>query len=84
MTKIIVHIYVKNLLKVLKLLKTRKRTRNGFSRIPLRSIRQGAKAPFKTKEQGERVTKLLQSSKIVEKTIDKWYNKIKEKGESRK
>jgi hypothetical protein len=52
MTKIIVHIYVKNLLKVLKLLKTRKRTRNGFSRIPLRSIRQGAKAPFKTKEQG--------------------------------
>ena len=25
--------------------------RNGFSRIPLSSIRQGAKAPFKTKEQ---------------------------------
>lgn len=43
--------FVENLLKVLKLLKTRKRARNEFSRIPLRSIRQGAKAPFKTKEQ---------------------------------
>jgi hypothetical protein len=35
---------------MLKLLKTRTRARNGFSRIPLRSIRQGAKAPFKPKE----------------------------------
>lgn len=33
--------------------------RNGFSRIPLRSTRQGAKAPFKTKEQGERVKKII-------------------------
>jgi hypothetical protein len=53
MTEIIVQHFVENLLKVLKLLKTRKRARNGFSRIPLRSIRQGAKAPFKTKEQGK-------------------------------
>lgn len=52
--------------------------RNGFSRIPLRSIRQGAKAPFETKEQ-ERATKLLQSSKTMEKAIDKWYNKITER-----
>jgi hypothetical protein len=50
MTEIIVQHFVENLLKVLKLLKTRKRARNGLSRIPLRSIRQGAKAPFKTKE----------------------------------
>jgi hypothetical protein len=52
MTKTFVQLYVENLLKVLKVLKTRTAlTRNGFSRIPLRSIRQGAKAPFKTKEQ---------------------------------
>jgi hypothetical protein len=52
-----VQLYVENLLKVLKVLKVLKtRTalkRNGFSRIPLRSIRQGAKAPFKTKEQNQ-------------------------------
>ena len=67
--------------------------RNGFSRIPLRSIRQGAKAPFKTKEQGRELqnyynqqkslkkllTKLLQSTKIIERAIDKWYNKVREK-----
>nr|DAR57671.1 MAG TPA: hypothetical protein [Microviridae sp.] len=56
MTKNIVQHFVENLLKLLKLLKTRKRARNGFSRIPLRSIRQSAKAPFKTKEQS-RVTR---------------------------
>lgn len=52
MTKNIVQHFVKNLLKVLKVLKTRTALkRNGFSRIPLRSIRQGAKAPFKPKKQ---------------------------------
>lgn len=51
MTKIIVQHFVENLLKVLKVLKTRTALkRNGFNRIPLRSIRQGAKAPFKPKE----------------------------------
>lgn len=52
MTKIIVQHFVENLLKVLKVLKTRTALkRNGFSRIPLHSIRQGAKAPFKPKKQ---------------------------------
>jgi hypothetical protein len=50
MTKIIVQHFVENLLKVLKVLKTRTALkRNELSRIPLRSIRQGAKAPFKPK-----------------------------------
>jgi hypothetical protein len=70
MTKIIVQHFVENLLKVLKVLKTRTALkRNGLSRIPLRSIRQGAKAPLKTKEQ-EKSYKLLQSSKNIEKAID--------------
>lgn len=67
MTKTFVHIYVENLLKLLKLLKTlktRKRARNGLSRIPLRSIRQGAKAPFKTKKYYNLVT-------TIEKRLDK-------------
>ena len=63
MTKIIVQHFVENLLKLLKLLKTRKRARNGFSRIPLRSIRQGAKAPFKTKEQSSKVIYQLKFKK---------------------
>lgn len=75
MTKIIVQHFVENLLKVLKVLKTRKRVRNRLAELRIRYARQGAKAPFKTKEQ-KRVTKLLQSSKIIEKTIDKQYNKI--------
>jgi hypothetical protein len=64
MTKTFVHIYVENLLKLLKLLKTRKRARNGLNRIPLRSIRQGAKAPFKTKKYYNLVT-------TIEKRLDK-------------
>lgn len=57
---------------------------NGFSRVPLRSTRQGAKAPFKTKEQGKELKKLLQSSKIIEKAIKKWYNtsRMKQVGET--
>jgi hypothetical protein len=52
MTKIIVQHFVENLLKLLKLLKTRTALKmNGFSRVPLRSTRQGAKAPFKPKKQ---------------------------------
>lgn len=48
--------------------------RNGFSRIPLRSIRQGAKALSKQRSKAElqeKVTILLQSGKIIEKPIDK-------------
>ena len=41
--------------------------RNGFSRIPLRSIRQGAKALFKPEEQN-RVTR--ESYKYIEKIRD--------------
>nr|DAF17988.1 MAG TPA: hypothetical protein [Microviridae sp.] len=75
MTETFVQHFVENLLKVLKVLKTRTALkRNGFSRIPLRSIRQGAKAPSKQRSKTglqEKVTILLQNSKIIEKPIDK-------------
>lgn len=52
MPKIIVQHFVENLLKVLKVLKTRTAlTRNGLAELRMRYARQGAKAPFKTKEQ---------------------------------
>ena len=52
MTKIIVQLYVENLLKVLKVLKTRTALiMNGLAELRIRYVRQGAKAPFKTKEQ---------------------------------
>lgn len=57
MTKIIVQNFVENLLKVLKVLKTRTAlTRNGLAEFRVRSTRQGAKAPFETKGQN-RVTR---------------------------
>lgn len=66
MTKIIVHIFVENLLKVLKALKTRTAlTRNGLAELRLSSARQGAKAPFKPKEWG-------QATDISIKSIDKF------------
>nr|QJB19956.1 MAG: hypothetical protein [Microvirus sp.] len=44
--------FVENLLKVLKVLKTRTALkRNGLAALRISSARQGAKAPFKTKEQ---------------------------------
>nr|DAU03508.1 MAG TPA: hypothetical protein [Microviridae sp.] len=50
MTKIIVQHFVENLLKVLKVLKTRTAlTMNGLAELRMRSARQGAKAPFKPK-----------------------------------
>ena len=52
MTKIIVQLYVENLLKVLKVLKTRTAlTRNRLSELRIRYARKGAKAPFKPKKQ---------------------------------
>ena len=70
MTKIIVQLYVKNLLKVLKVLKTRTAlTRKKLSELRMRYARKGAKALFKTKEY-RMVTKLLQNTKIIEKAID--------------
>lgn len=57
MTKIIVQHFVENLLKVLKVLKTRTALkRSGLAELRMRSARQGAKAPSKTKEQNQ-VTK---------------------------
>ena len=59
MPKIIVQHFVENLLKVLKVLKTRTAlTRNGLAELRMRYARQGAKAPFKTKEQSKRKKKL--------------------------
>ena len=69
MTKSIVQHFVENLLKVLKVLKTRTALkRNELSRIPLRSIRQGAKAPFETKEQ-EKATNYYNPQKILKKLL---------------
>ena len=57
MTKIIVQHFVENLLKVLKVLKTRTALkRKRLAELRMRYARQGAKAPFKTKEQN-RVTR---------------------------
>ena len=52
MTKTFVQLYVENLLKVLKVLKTRTAlTMNGLAELRMRYARQGAKAPFKPKKQ---------------------------------
>nr|DAF70994.1 MAG TPA: hypothetical protein [Microviridae sp.] len=58
MTEIIVQYFVENLLKLLKLLKTRTALkRNGLAELRMRYARQGAKAPFKPEEQN-RVTNI--------------------------
>lgn len=52
MTKTFMQYFVENLLKVLKVLKTRTALiMNGLAELRIRYARQGAKAPFKTKEQ---------------------------------
>lgn len=67
MPKIIVQHFVENLLKVLKVLKTRTAlTRNGLAELRIRYARQGAKAPFKTKEQDLRKNKNLTNVKFYE------------------
>lgn len=54
MTKTFVQHFVENLLKVLKVLKTHTvLKRNKLAEFRLRYTRQGAKAPFKTKEQNQ-------------------------------
>lgn len=54
MTKTFVQLYVENLLKVLKVLKTRTAlTMNGLAELRMRYARQSAKAPFKTEEQNQ-------------------------------
>lgn len=66
MTKSIVQHFVENLLKMLKALKTRTALiRNELAELRIRYARQGAKAPFKTKEYYNMVT-------TIDKTLDKW------------
>lgn len=74
MTKIVVQHFVENLLKVLKVLKTRTALkRNGLAELRISYARQGAKALSKQRSKTrlqEKVTNILQNSKIIEKPID--------------
>lgn len=74
MTKTFVQLYIENLLKVLKVLKTRTALkRNGLAELRIRYARQGAKALSKQRTKTglqEKVKILLQNSKIIEKPID--------------
>ena len=74
MTEIIVQHFVENLLKVLKVLKTRTAlTMNGLAELRMRYARQGAKALSKQRTKTglqEKVKILLQNSKTIEKPID--------------
>ena len=74
MAKTFVQHFVENLLKVLKVLKTRTALkRNGLAEFRLRYTRQGAKALSKQRSKTglqEKVKILLQNSKIIEKPID--------------
>ena len=68
MTKTFVQHFVENLLKVLKVLKTRTALkRNGLAELRIRYARQGAKAPFKTKEQNRLLLYQLKYLTIVKK-----------------
>ena len=74
MTKTFVQHFVENLLKVLKVLKTRTALkRNGLAELRIRYARQGAKALSKQRSKTglqEKVKILLKNSKIIEKPID--------------
>lgn len=74
MTKIIVQHFVENLLKLLKLLKTRTAlTMKELAELRVRSARQSAKALSNQRSKTglqEKVTNILQNSKIVEIPID--------------
>jgi hypothetical protein len=74
MTEIIVQHCVENLLKVLKVLKTRTALkRNELAELRVRSARQGAKALSKQRSKTglqEKIKNILQNSKIIEKPID--------------
>jgi hypothetical protein len=86
MTKTFVQLYVENLLKVLKVLKTRTALkRNGLAELRVRYARQGAKALSKQKSKTglqEKVTNILQKNKIIKKPIEKRYNRIRKRKES--
>lgn len=74
MTKTIVQHFVENLLKVLKVLKTRTAlTRNRLAELRMRYARQSAKAPPNQRNKTglqKKVTNILQNSKIIENPID--------------
>jgi hypothetical protein len=74
MTKIVVQHFVENLLKVLKVLKTRTAlTMKELAELRVRSARQSAKALSKQRSKTrlqEKVTNILQNSKIIEIPID--------------
>ena len=77
MTKIIVQHFVENLLKVLKVLKTRTAlTMNGLAELRMRYARQGAKAPSKQRSQ-EWLQNDYKTSKTLKKLLT--YSKIESK-----
>lgn len=72
MTKTFVQHFVENLLKVLKVLKTRTALkRNGLAELRIRYARQGAKAPFKTKEQNRLLTYQIKFQKKLDFVLKK-------------
>jgi hypothetical protein len=78
MTKYIVQHFVENLLKVLKVLKTRTAlTMNGLAEFRVRSTRQGAKAPLKTKEQKGKLQNYYNPQKLLKNPLT--YDRIESK-----
>lgn len=74
MTKIIVQHFVENMLKMLKVLKTRTAlTMKELAELRVRSARQSAKALSKQRSKTglrKKVTNILQNGKIIENLID--------------
>ncbi len=83
MTDFIVQLYVENLLKMLKVLKTRTALiRNGLAAFRCAPYGKALKRQSKQRSKAElqeKITNLLQLIKIAEKAIDKWYNKDRKK-----
>lgn len=67
MTNSIVQHFVENLLKVLKVLKTRTAlTRNRLAELHMRYARQGAKAPFKTEKSEQNVAQATNHKNAID------------------
>lgn len=82
MTKIIVQLYVENLLKVLKVLKTRTALkRNGLVELRIRYARQSAKALSK---QGSKTSQHKDEKHSLAKKSIMWYNTIRGRETSKK
>lgn len=70
MAKTFVQHFVENLLKMLKVLKTRTALiMNGLAELRIRYARQGAKAPFETKEQNRLLIYQLKYLTIVKRYV---------------